>query len=116
MTETNSNLSTLIAAAASEKKARDIVILNLQEISTVTDRFVICSAGSTIQVQAIADNIEEKLKEQGYQPMRREGFREGRWILLDYGDAVAHVFIEEERDFYNLERLWGEAPSENYEL
>ena len=115
MTETILNLSAKIAAAAGDKKAHDIVILDLQGITTMTDHFIICSAGSTTQVKAIADNIEEKLEEQGYKPAHKEGFREGRWVLLDYGDAVAHVFVDEERAFYNLERLWGEAPSETYE-
>jgi ribosome-associated protein len=115
MTETALTLPQRIAAAASDKKARDIVILNLTGISTVADEFIICSAASSTQVKAIADHIEDKLVEQGYAPLRKEGGREGRWILLDYGDTVAHVFVEEERAFYNLERLWGDAPSENYD-
>ncbi len=115
MTEKLLNLATKIAAAASDKKAHNIMILNLEDISSVTDQFIICSAASTTQVKAIADNIEEKLQEQGHQLIRKEGFREGRWVLLDYGDSVAHVFLDEERAFYNLERLWGEAPSETYD-
>jgi ribosome-associated protein len=115
MTETVLTLPQRIAAAASDKKARDIVILNLTGISTVADKFIICSAASSTQVKAIADHIEDQLIEQGVKPLRKEGAREGRWILLDYGDVVAHVFVEEERVFYNLERLWGDAPSENYD-
>ncbi|MCX7780844.1 MAG: ribosome silencing factor [Negativicutes bacterium] len=103
------------AAAASEKKARDIVILDMRELTPVTDYFVICSANSTTQVQAIADNIEEKLLEQGVKPLAKEGYREARWILLDYGACVVHVFMEEDRQFYNLERLWGDAEKQVYQ-
>ncbi|MDU2063730.1 MAG: ribosome silencing factor [Sporomusaceae bacterium] len=115
MNQNNQKLSKAIAAAASDKKAQNIVILDMEGISPVTDSYIICSAFSTTQVKAIADNIEEKLSEQGVEPSRKEGYREGRWILLDYGDAVAHVFIEEDRLFYSLERLWGDASSEVYD-
>jgi len=111
----NNSLSTQIAAAASDKKAHDIVILDMKEVSLVTDYFIICSANSTTQVKAIADNIEEKLAENGIQPLHKEGYREGRWILLDYGDCVAHIFVEDDRRFYNLERLWGDAEALAYE-
>lgn len=116
MTDSNVHLPELIAAAASDKKARDIVILDMHGVSLVTDYFVICSANSTTQVQAIADNIEEKLQEQGIRMLHKEGYREARWILLDYGSCVVHVFVEEDRRFYNLERLWGEAASRRYEV
>lgn len=102
-------LAEAAAAAASEKKARDILLLDMNGISSVTDYFMICSANSTKQVQAIADNIEEKLAEQGEKPLHTEGYRDGRWVLLDYGCLVVHCFIEDERIFYNLERLWGDA-------
>lgn len=111
---TDAKLPELVAAAASDKKARDIVILDMEGVSLVTDHFVICSANSTTQVQAIADNVEEKLAEQGIKLLRKEGYREARWILLDYGDCVAHVFVDEDRRFYNLERLWGDAKSYAY--
>ena len=114
MTEPESHLPELVAAAASDKKARDIVILNMQGISFVTDYFVICSANSTSQVQAIADNIEEKLDQQAIKLLHKEGYREARWVLLDYGSCVAHVFVEDDRRFYNLERLWGDAKSYVY--
>lgn len=110
MEETMSQLSQAIAKAASDKKANDIVILDMQKVSMVTDYFVICSANSTTQVRAIADHIEEKLQEQGSRVLHKEGYREGRWILLDFGSCVAHVFVEEDRRFYNLEQLWGDAP------
>ena len=107
-------LANKIAAAASDKKARDILIMDMTRISPVTDHFVICSANSTTQVKAIADNIEEKLEEQGIRLLRKEGYREGRWILLDYGACVVHVFVEEERLFYHLERLWSDADTRTF--
>jgi ribosome-associated protein len=112
---TESQLPELVAAAASGKKARDIVILDMEGVSLVTDHFVICSANSTTQVKAITDGIEEKLEEQGIKALRKEGYREARWVLLDYGDCVAHIFVEDDRRFYNLERLWGDAKAYTYE-
>lgn len=109
MTENLEKIADLIAQAASDKKARDIAILDMTNLSPVTDFFVVASAGSVTQAQAIADNIEEKLAEAGVKLLRKEGFRESRWILLDYGTAVAHIFVQEDREFYNLERLWGDA-------
>lgn len=103
-----------IAAAASDKKAKDILLLNMTGLSPVTDYYVICSAGNCNLVKAIADNIEDKLGEQGVFPHHKEGYSDERWILMDYGDVVAHVFLEEERDFYNLEQLWADAPSEAF--
>ena len=111
---TEKELANKIAAAAADKKAQDILLLNMTGISPVTDYFMICSASSTTQVRAIADNIEDKLAEQGRLPMHKEGYAEGNWILLDYGDCVAHIFREAERNFYNLEQLWADAPSESY--
>ncbi|HWR40326.1 MAG TPA: ribosome silencing factor [Patescibacteria group bacterium] len=108
-------LSRHIAQAASEKKARDIIILDMEGISLVTDYFLICSAPSTTQVKAIADNIEEKLQEQGVQLLHKEGYQAAHWILLDYGHCVVHIFVEEDRRFYNLEQLWGDAPTVTYE-
>lgn len=109
------DLPEAVAAAASDKKAKDIVILDMRGISMVTDHFVICSANSTTQVQAIADNVEEQLKKSGIRLLAKEGYREARWILLDYGACVVHVFVEEDRQFYNLERLWGEAEKRVYQ-
>lgn len=113
MTETK--LHELAAAAASEKKAQDIVILDMEGVTLIADHFVICSANSTTQVQAIADNIEEKLGEKGFKALRKEGFREAHWVLLDYGSCVVHIFVEDDRRFYNLERLWGDAKQYKYE-
>jgi ribosome-associated protein len=103
-----------IAAAANDKKAKDILLLNMEGLSPVTDFYVICSAGNSTLVKAIADNIEDKLAEAGVHPTHKEGYADARWVLLDYGDVVAHVFLEEERDFYNLEQLWTDAPSESF--
>ena len=103
-----------IAAAANDKKAKDILLLNMEGSSPVTDFYVICSAGNSTLVRAIADNIEDKLAEAGVHPTHKEGYADARWVLLDYGDVVAHVFLEEERDFYNLEQLWADAPSESF--
>jgi ribosome-associated protein len=107
-------LALSIASAADDKKAADILLLNMEKVSPITDYFVICSARNTTQVQAIADNIEDKLAEENVLPMHREGTSEGKWVLLDYGDCIAHVFLEQERNFYNLEQLWADAPSESY--
>lgn len=103
-----------IAAAANDKKAKDILLLNMEGLSPVTDFYVICSAGNSTLVKAIADNIEDKLAEAGVHPTHKEGYADARWVLLDYGDVVAHVFLEEERDFYNLEQLWADAASESF--
>lgn len=107
-------LARAIAAAADDKKAQDILLLNMEGLSLVTDYYVICSAGNTTLVQAIADNIEDKLGEAAVYPTHKEGYGEARWVLLDYGDVVAHIFLEEERSFYNLEQLWADAPSESF--
>lgn len=95
--------------AASAKKAERIVVLDLRRIASFTDYFVICSGTSSRQVQAIADEIVEKLKAEGTRPLHVEGYAVAAWILLDYGDLVVHVFEQRARDFYDLERLWRDA-------
>lgn len=115
MFKNTEEFSKAIAEAASNKKARDIVIMDMREVTTTTDYFIVCSANSTTQVKAIADNIEDELAEKSIFFTHKEGYREGNWVLLDYGDCVAHIFIEEERQFFNLERLWGDAPLVHYE-
>lgn len=107
-------LAMKIAAFASDKKANDILLLNMEGLSPVTDYFVICSASNSMLVKAIADNIEDKLAEEEIFFLHKEGYSDGRWILMDYGDVVAHIFLEEDRDFYNLEQLWADAPSEAF--
>jgi ribosome-associated protein len=96
--------------AARSRKAEDVVVLNIQEVSSFTDQFVICTGTTQRQVQSIADAIEMALKEEGVRPIGIEGYNNGGWVLLDYGDFVAHVFSSEARVFYNLERLWKNAP------
>lgn len=96
--------------AAEDKKAEDIVVLNMEGISLLADYFVICSGNSDRQVQAIARELIEKSNEAGNEVKSIEGFDSARWILVDLGDVVAHVFHKDERSYYNLERLWREAP------
>ena len=98
------------ARAASDKLASAIVAFDVSEQLVITDAFVLCSASNERQVKAIVDEIEEKLREIGAKPVRREGERDGRWVLLDYADIVVHVQHEEERSFYALERLWRDCP------
>lgn len=95
--------------AADDKKAEDIVALNMKGISLVADYFIICHGNSDRQVQAIASEIKEKVQEKGFIVKRMEGYEEARWILVDIGDVVVHVFHRDERTYYNLERLWGDA-------
>ncbi|MCI0181914.1 MAG: ribosome silencing factor [Acidibacillus sp.] len=100
----------LAADAAEDKKANDVVILDIRELSIIADYFVICSANSRTQAQAIADSIEEHMELRGVKMRGTEGHRDGKWVLLDFGDVIVHVFQEEERRFFDLERLWGDAP------
>lgn len=99
----------LAAGAAEDKKAKDVVVLDISSLTTVCDYFVICSGLSVVQVKAIAENVETKLDEQGITKLRVEGLRDGHWVLLDYGAVVVHIFQENDRRFYNLEHLWGDA-------
>lgn len=99
------------AEAAADKKAFDISILDVSRLLVITDYFVICSGNTERQVSTIADSIERHLAENfGVKPYRREGAREARWVLLDYVDFVVHVFHREDREYYDLERLWSDAP------
>jgi ribosome-associated protein len=95
--------------AASEKKALDPVVLDLREIASFTDYFIITSGTNARQVQAIADEVVEQLKKQGTRAARMEGYNTGEWVLVDYGDFVVHVFDSKARQFYDLERLWRDA-------
>jgi ribosome-associated protein len=94
------------ARAASDKLAEHILAFDVSEQLAITDAFLLCSAGNERQVRSIVDEIEERLREAGAKPVRREGEREGRWVLLDYAEIVVHVQHSEEREFYALERLW----------
>jgi ribosome-associated protein len=99
------------ARAASDKLAQQIVAFDVSEQLAITDAFVLASASNDRQVRAIVDAVEEQLRALGAKPIRREGERDGRWVLIDYGDVVVHVQHEEERQFYALERLWRDCPS-----
>jgi ribosome-associated protein len=103
-------LAKAAAHAAADKKASDVIVLDVSDQLVITDAFVIASAHNERQVGAIVDNIEEQLRLGGHKPVRREGAREGRWVLLDYVDVVVHVQHQEERSFYGLERLWKDCP------
>ena len=103
-------LVTLAAAAAADKLATDIIAYDVSEQLVITDVFLLCSASNDRQVKSIVDEIEDRLRKAGAKPVRREGEREGRWVLLDYLDVVIHVQHAEERVFYSLERLWKDCP------
>lgn len=98
-----------IVEAIEEKKALDISIIDIHNITEIADYFVICSGTSTTHIKAIADEIDFKLGEIGLQSYHKEGYDTARWILLDYADVVIHVFHQEDRNFYNLERLWSDG-------
>ena len=100
----------LCVKTAIEKKAFDLVLLEMKKITSFTDYFLLCSGKSDRQVQAIAQAIEEELEKEGIRPLGQEGKNEGRWILMDYGDVVVHIFLEPVRAFYDLEGLWIDAP------
>ena len=103
-------LAVIAAEAASDKKATDIVVINVAELLVVTDFFVIATGNTGIQVRAVADEVEEQLRARGgVKPIGREGAAEAKWLLLDYGDLVVHVFLAETREFYDLERLWADV-------
>lgn len=107
---TSLNFSKSIAELIKTKKGFDIKILDLRKLSSIADFFVICSADSERQVKAIADEIEDKLSEQRIKCSNREGYETMNWILLDYFDVIVHVFKTEARNYYNLEKFWGDAP------
>ncbi|KAA5828708.1 ribosome silencing factor [Saccharopolyspora hirsuta] len=109
-TENARRLALIAAQAAADKKATDVVLLDVSEQLVITDCFLIASAPNERQVEAIVDAIEEKVREAGTKPVRREGAREGRWVLLDFVDLVVHVQHAEERSFYQLEKLWKDCP------
>jgi ribosome-associated protein len=103
------DLARRIVELAEDKKAADIVLLDLGELTSLADAFVICSGGSERQISAIADGIVAALRDEGIRPYGREGTSESHWVLLDYGDVIVHVFTPPERDYYQLERHWSEA-------
>jgi ribosome-associated protein len=100
----------LCALAADSRKAEDIVVLDVQQLSSVADYFLICSGASDRQVRAIADAIAEALAQHGEKPLAMEGYQQGTWVLIDCADLIVHVFDDNTRRFYDLERLWYRAP------
>jgi len=106
----------VMADAMLDKKAKDVVDIDLRQIDTsITDHFMICNGDSTTNVNAIADSVLEKMRtELGRKPLRMQGFENGFWIILDYGDIIAHIFLTEYRQFYRLEELWADAPHKQY--
>ena len=107
----------LIADAIYDKKGQDVISLDLRKIDgAITDFFVICDASNTTQVGAVADNISEKMKEEGHTLYRSQGEENNFWIIQDYGNIVVHIFLKEYRDFYRLEDLWADVPRKGYQL
>lgn len=100
----------LAAKAVIEKKAENVKILDLTGISSIADYFVICSGLSTKQIQAIADSTKHTIEETGCHLLSKDGYAEGRWVLLDFGDVIVHIFLDALRDYYDIERLWASVP------
>lgn len=107
---TEQTLLAMAIKAIDDKKAEQIIALNMQGISLIADHFVLCHGNSEKQVQAIATELKKAAQEQGIEVKRLEGFEQARWVLIDLGDVVVHVFHRDERSYYNLEKLWGDAP------
>jgi ribosome-associated protein len=107
---TSQECARLCAEFAADRRAEDTIILDLRELSAVADFFVVASASADVQLRAIADRICEGLDESGERVWHKEGYENGEWIVLDFVDVVCHLFLKEKREFYQLERLWGDAP------
>lgn len=110
-TEHAIELVRVAAKAASDKLADNIIAFDVSDQLALTDAFVLCSAPNDRQVKSIVDEVEDRMREIGAKPLRREGERDARWVLIDFGDVVVHVQHEEERQFYALERLWRDCPT-----
>ena len=110
------DVARLAGQAAADKLATDIVAIDVSQYLVITDVFLLCTAANDRQVRAVVDAIEERLRQEGIKPLRREGEAEGRWVLLDFGDIVAHVQMAEERVHYALERLWKDCPTIDLKL
>ena len=112
MSDPIENRVRLAVVAALDKKAHDLAVLAVGDLTSIADYFILASATSERQAAAISDNIQERIREEmRVKPLLVEGATPGRWILLDYGDFIVHIFTEETRRFYGLERLWGDAPN-----
>ncbi len=107
-------LARAAADIAYDKKASDVLLLDIGELTSIADYFVICNGNNTRQIQAISDAIEDELKKQGARMLHREGIAESGWLILDFGDVIVHIFGPKEREYYRLERLWSEAKTVVY--
>ncbi len=105
----------IICNAADERKAEDIIVMEMKDKSSIGDYFIIMSAPSTVRAKAIVDNIEVAMEAEGLRTLHKEGLADGVWVLMDYGEVLVHVFYHEMRDFYALEKLWGDAPRKGYQ-
>ena len=103
-------MAELAVKALDSKKAKDITLLETHDITVLADYFIICTAGSTTQIKTLTDEVDKVLTEQGEPPIRTEGYRNGGWVLVDFGCLIVHIFLQEIREFYDLERLWSDAP------
>lgn len=106
---TSKEIAEFAINALDNKKAQDIKLLRTRDVTILADYFVICTANSTTQLKTISDEVEKVLKENGETPLRREGHRNGGWVLIDFACVIVHIFLKEARDFYTLERLWADA-------
>lgn len=106
MTERPKELALHMAETLRDKRSEELLVLEIGHLTVIAEYMVICNGRSMVQVKALADAVEEKLSEAGVPPLRREGYAEGRWIVLDYGTVIVHIFHEQERAYYHLERLW----------
>lgn len=109
MTDLSRNIALEIARLINEKKGQNIKILDIQKLSSIADYFVIATGTSARQVKALVDMIEDRMKEIEINMHHKEGYQNGRWILMDFQSVIVHIFLEEERDFYNIEKVWKDA-------
>ena len=116
MTKDSKACALLAANILMDKKGQEVSALDISNITTLADYFVIATGVSSVHVQALADEVKDKLVEAGYNMRSREGVKEAKWILLDFYDVVVHIFSAADRDYYMLERLWADAPSLNFEI
>ena len=107
--EQSKHMLQLVYQALEDKKGEDVVMIDISQISVLADYFVICSAGSDSQIQALVDSVEEIMHKNGYSIRQQEGRNSGTWVLMDYGDVIVHIFDRENRSFYNLERIWNDG-------
>ena len=108
-------MTSLAIKALEDKKGNDIQVIDIREVSVIADYFIIASGSNQNQVQALADNVEETLGRAGYEPRQTEGYGTATWILMDYNDIIVHIFSEEDRLFYDLERIWRDGKTVNIE-